>query len=77
MKGWRKRERNINMWLPLVCQLLGSWPTNPGMCPGIELVAFQFSGGTPATEPRRPGPMFLAFKDVNSVAEALKENVGS
>ena len=26
-KGGRKRERNINVWLPLACPLLGTWPT--------------------------------------------------
>ena len=25
-KGGRKRERNINVWLSLVCPLLGTWP---------------------------------------------------
>ena len=25
-KGGRKRERHINVWLPLVCPLLGTWP---------------------------------------------------
>ena len=23
---WRERERNINVWLPLVCPALGTWP---------------------------------------------------
>ena len=23
---WREKERNINVWLPLVCPLLGTWP---------------------------------------------------
>ena len=23
----KKRERNINMWLPLMCPQLGTWPT--------------------------------------------------
>ena len=25
-KGEKKRERNINVWLPLACPLLGTWP---------------------------------------------------
>ena len=25
-KRENKRERNINVWLPLVCPLLGTWP---------------------------------------------------
>ena len=27
MKGGRKRERNIIVWLSLMCSLLGTWPT--------------------------------------------------
>ena len=23
----KERERNINVWLPLMCSLLGTWPT--------------------------------------------------
>ena len=27
-EGWEKEtERNINVWLPLVCPFLGTWPT--------------------------------------------------
>ena len=26
-KGRGERERNINVWLPLMCPLLGTWPT--------------------------------------------------
>ena len=26
-QGRGKRERNINVWLPLMCPLLGTWPT--------------------------------------------------
>ena len=26
-KGGKKRERNINVWLPLICPLLGIWST--------------------------------------------------
>ena len=25
-KGGRKEERNITVWLPVVCHLLGTWP---------------------------------------------------
>ena len=25
--GEKERERNINLWLPLMCPLLGTWPT--------------------------------------------------
>ena len=26
-EGGRERERNISVWLPLTCPLLGAWPT--------------------------------------------------
>ena len=26
-KGRRKRKKNINVWLPLACPMLGTWPT--------------------------------------------------
>ena len=30
----KERERNINVWLPLACPLLGTWlACNPGICP--------------------------------------------
>ena len=36
-KGGRKRERNINVWLPLTRPLLGNLAHNPGVCPNWEL----------------------------------------
>ena len=43
----RKRERNINVWLPLICPLLGTWSANPAWhVPwlGIEPVTLSFAG---------------------------------
>ena len=31
------RERNINLWVPLVCPPTGDLARNPGMCPDWEL----------------------------------------
>ena len=32
-RGWEgERERNINVWLPLVHPLLGTWPTTQALC---------------------------------------------
>ena len=33
----KERERNINVWLPPVCPLLGDLAHNPGLCPDWEL----------------------------------------
>ena len=41
----RKRERNINVWLPLVRPLLGTWPTTQaGALTGIQPAIFWFKG---------------------------------
>ena len=29
----KEMERNINVWLPLLCPTLGNLARNPGMCP--------------------------------------------
>ena len=36
----KERERNIDVWLPLMHPCTGDWARNPGLCPrqGIELV---------------------------------------
>ena len=31
--GWTERERNINVWLPLMCPLLGTWPATQACAP--------------------------------------------
>ena len=35
----KERERNINVWLPLTCSLLGTWPATED-----ELVTLWFAG---------------------------------
>ena len=32
-KGGKERERNINVWLPPVCPLLGTWPATQACAP--------------------------------------------
>ena len=32
----REKDRSINMWLPLMRPLLGTWPATQGMCPDWE-----------------------------------------
>ena len=34
----KERERNINVWLPLMCLSLGNLVHNPGMCPDWESI---------------------------------------
>ena len=41
----KERERNINVWLPLVNPLCGTWPTTQACAlTGIELATLWFSG---------------------------------
>ena len=57
----KEKARNINVWLPLACPPLGSWPTT-GMCPDWELNQRPFGSQASAqsTEPYQPG-LFLIF----------------
>ena len=52
-----ERERNISVWLPLICKPTGDLACNPGMCPDWESNhrPFGFQDGTPSTEPHQPG----------------------
>ena len=56
-----KRERNINVWLPLMHPPTGDLACNPGMCPGWELNQRPFGSkaGTQSAEPHQPGPYFI------------------
>ena len=54
-----ERERNISVWLPLVCPLLGTWPTTQACALDWELnwQPFRSQAGTQSTEPHQPGPL--------------------
>ena len=58
-KGWeKKRERNINVWLPLVCPLLGTWhATQAYALNGNPTLWFTGWQGTQSTEPHQPQPI--------------------
>ena len=53
----KERERNINLWLPLLRPLLETWPRNPAMCPDCESNRWPFGSqaGTQSNEPHQPG----------------------
>ena len=53
----REGERNINVWLPLVHSLLGTWPATQACALGWELNRrpFDLQAGTQSTEPYQPG----------------------
>ena len=64
-EGEREGEKHHNVWLPLTCPLLGTWPThNPGMCPDWELNwrPFGSQAGTQSTEPHQPGLKSKLFR---------------
>ena len=53
----KERERNINVWLPLMWPPTGHLAHNPGMCPDSELNRrpFGLQVSTPFTESHQPG----------------------
>ena len=53
----KDRERNIDVWLSLVCPDYGDLACNPGMCPDWELNQQPFSSQavTQSAEPHQPG----------------------
>ena len=52
-----ERERNINVWLPLTCPLLGTWPATQACALDLEWNqrAFGLQDGTQSIEPHQPG----------------------
>ena len=56
----KEKERNINVWLPVICPSIGDLALNPGMCPNWELnwQHFGLQAGTQSTEPHQPGFYF-------------------
>ena len=53
----KERERNINVWLPLMHPPTGDLARNPGMCPDWQSNQWPFGSqaGTQSTEPHQPG----------------------
>ena len=60
-RRWEEeRERNMNVWLPLIHPHLGTWTATQACCPrlGIKLVTWRPFGSqasTESTEPHQPG----------------------
>ena len=52
-----EREENINVWLPLMYLLLGTWPTDQACALDWEPNWWPFGlpAGTQSTEPHQPG----------------------
>ena len=61
-----RRERNINVWLPLVRSLLRTWPPTQAYAPDWELywLPFGSQAGTQSTEPHQPENVFLILVSV-------------
>ena len=60
-----ERERNINVWLPLVLPRTGDLARNPGMCPDWESNWWPFGSQahTQSTELYQPGPIFNSVEN--------------
>ena len=50
-----ERERNINVWLPLVCPLLENWPTTQACALDWESNWWPLGSQAHSTEPHQPG----------------------
>ena len=52
-----ERQRNINVWLPLMCPLLGTWPATQSCSLDWELYQRPFGSqaSIQSTEPHQPG----------------------
>ena len=61
-KGGRKRERNINVWVPLVPPPTGDLVCNPGMCPDWESNHPPFVSQAGAQSTEQPGGFSLLMK---------------
>ena len=72
-KGWGKRERHINVWLPLIHPPTGDLAPNPGMCPDWESNQrpFGVQAGTQATGLHQPGQN-LNFCALKAFIQRLK-----
>ena len=59
------KERNINVWLPLVHSPLGTWPCDPGMYPDWESnqQPFGLQASAQSTEPCQPGQVLFYLGD--------------
>ena len=58
-----ERERNIIVWLPLTCLLLGTWPATQARALDWELNQRPFGSqtGTQPIKPHQPGLIFFFF----------------
>ena len=61
----KERERNINVWLPLVCAPFWGPGPQPSHMPwlGIKLVTLGLQAGTQSTEPCQPRLFLMIFND--------------
>ena len=53
-----ERERNINVWFPFTCPLLGTWPANQAADWELNQQPFSSQVGAQSTEPHQPGQPF-------------------
>ena len=63
----KERESNINVWLPLACPLLGTWPTTQASALDWESNQrlFDLQAGTQSTEPHQLELFFIFRKSIS------------
>ena len=55
----QERERNINVWLPLMRPLLGTWPATQACALTGNRTGDPSEAGIQTTEPHQPGLLFI------------------
>ena len=72
----KERERNINVWLPLACPLLGTWPATQACASNwvSNLQPFGSQASTQPTKPHQPGP-FLIFWGISILLSTVASPV--
>ena len=64
----KEKKRNINVWLPLTCPLLGTWPATQACALDWELNWWPFGpqASAQSTEPHQPGMCLLLNQSSSS-----------
>ena len=54
-----EKERNINVWLPCMHLLLGTWPSTQALTGNRTVNPLVLQANTQSTEPHQPGPTII------------------
>ena len=79
LEGKGERERNIHVWLPLACPLLGTQPATQAWALDWELSKQPFGSqaGTQSTEPYQPGLERKIFNLIHPLISSHQHHFGA